>query len=111
MGYWPEAFTQAVATVIPKGDGCGPLEKRLLSILLNICTFIGCGPQHNVIQEFWITRSHPGARVRHGPMDALLRITGEVELAMLSGESLYSAAMDLSGAFVNIPQAITLEMF
>ena len=66
---------------------------------------------HNVIQECWITRIQPGARVRHGPLDALLRITCDVEPAMLSGDSLYGAAMDLSGAFVNIPHAITLEMF
>ena len=36
--------------------------------------------------------------MRHGPTDALLRITGEVELALLTGGSLYSAAMDLSAS-------------
>ena len=33
-----------------------------------------------------------------GSQEAILRITGEVEQAMLSGDSLYSAAMDLSAS-------------
>ena len=65
----------------------------------------------SAFQDSWITRGQPGARVRHGNVDALPRINCDVELAMLSDNSVYGAAMDLSGAFVNIPQAITLEIF
>ena len=56
-----------------------------------------------------MTRGQAGARVRHGTVDVLLRINGEVELAVLSGDSLYSAAMDLSGARDKSPQ-VTLEI-
>ena len=112
LAYWSEASTHAVATRIPEGDGCGPLEQRHLSMLwviFGVWAAVRCS-QCNVCQECWIARGQPGARVRHGTVDAPLRINREVELAVLSGDSLYSAAMDLSGACDKISQAITLEI-
>ena len=32
-GYWPFALTQAAVTLIPKGEGVGPLDQRPLSVL------------------------------------------------------------------------------
>ena len=112
MGYWPEALTHAAVTLIPKGEGCEPLNQRplpILPIIYRVWAAARCS-QCNVWQEDWITDGQHGARVKHGTTDALLPITAEMELAMLNGNRVYGAALDLSKAFDNIPQAITLEI-
>ena len=99
-------------TLIAKVEGCGPLDQRPLSILpivYRVWKVASC-EQCNTWQEKRITEGQHGARVKHGTVDAFVIITGEMEYALLNGESLYDAALDLSKACDNIPQEITLNI-
>ena len=99
-GYWPQALTHAAVTLIPKGEGVGALDQRPLSILSIVYRILAAArcEECNRWQEAWITGGQHGARVRHGTTDALLKITAEMEYAMLNGKKLFGAALDLSKA-------------
>ena len=86
MGFWPQALTHAAVTSIPKGEGSGPLDQRPLSILpiiYRVWAAARCA-QCNLWQERWTTSGQHKAWVKHDCADALVRITGEMESAMLN---------------------------
>ena len=111
-GYWPFALTQAAVTLIPKGEGVGPLDQRPLSVLPIVYRVWAASRCTHCTswQERWITSGQHGARKKHGTSDALIKITAELENAMLNNKPLFGAALDLSKAFDNVPQDITLDI-
>ena len=61
-------------------------------------------------QEEWIHKGQHGARAKPSTTDALIRISLELEEAILSAENMKGIAVDLSKAFDNVPEKITFPV-
>ena len=111
-GHWPGDLCWASITLIPKGEGGEPLNLRPITVtpviyrLWAALRVKDCMPW----QEEWVHRGQHGARSKQSTTDALVRISIELEDAVLHDRDMKGIAVDLSKAFDNVPVRITFEV-
>ena len=111
-GRWPRSLCWASITLIPKGEGGEPLNLRPITVtpviyrLWAALRVQDCMPW----QEKWVHKGQHGARSKQSTTDALVRISLELESAVLRDCDMKGVAVDLSKAFDNVPVKITFEV-
>eukprot|EP01059_Diplonema_ambulator_P006674 TRINITY_DN162_c0_g3_i3.p1 TRINITY_DN162_c0_g3~~TRINITY_DN162_c0_g3_i3.p1 ORF type:complete len:1446 (+),score=342.28 TRINITY_DN162_c0_g3_i3:2232-6569(+) len=111
-GVWPEEFTTALVTLIPKCENAGPLEHRPITVTSAVYRLWACARIKAILlwQERWVCATQHGYRSKHGTEDAILDIATRIEEAILNKEPLVGLSLDFVKCFDRVPQGLVLEL-
>jgi endonuclease/exonuclease/phosphatase family metal-dependent hydrolase len=111
-GAWPRALMQAVVSLIPKGEGCQPLDQRPISVMSAVYRLWGAArvPAMSAWQETWIAAGQHAYRPGHGTEDVYWTLGLMVEEAILTDTPLHGAFMDFAKCFDSLPQGLLFRL-
>ena len=98
--------------MIPKGEGCKPLDLRPITVTPIAYRLWASMQMKNATswQESWIHEGQHGARANHGSVDLLASLTVQLDEAILNGHPIFGVAVDLAKDFDNRPVEITFAV-
>ena len=109
---WPKALQRALVTLIPKGEGMGPLDLRPISVMSAVYRLWAATrlQEVKVWQERWADRGQHGYRPGHSTEDVYWTLSLQVENALLNWQPLYGMNVDFAKCFDRLPHAILLRL-
>ena len=92
-GCWPLSLQRALVSLIPKGQGCQPLDLRPISVMSVIYRLWAVRRLSDLLawQEGWASKVQHGFRPGHCPADVFWVLALRVERALLEGKPFYTA--------------------
>jgi hypothetical protein len=111
-GQWPDALSDALVTLIPKGEGAQPLQQRPITVASVIYRLWAATRLRSLMQwqELWISQSQHGCRKGHDAFGCFFDTALAVEAALLSGEGLVGVYFDYAKCFDRIPHGILMAV-
>eukprot|EP01059_Diplonema_ambulator_P030260 TRINITY_DN509_c0_g1_i4.p1 TRINITY_DN509_c0_g1~~TRINITY_DN509_c0_g1_i4.p1 ORF type:complete len:924 (+),score=114.49 TRINITY_DN509_c0_g1_i4:185-2956(+) len=111
-GVWPNALTNAVVALIPKGESKQPLKQRPITVSSMVYRLWACARLLDIIpwQEQWGDDTQYAYRPGRGAEDALFELTTLMEKAFLTGEHVYGVSLDFEKCFDTVPQQLMFAL-
>ena len=113
-GKWPKSLMRALISLIPKGNGDGPLEQRPITVTSCVYRLWAATRLRSLIkwQESWVTDGQHGFRPHHGTDALYWKMALRVEKALLQGDAraLWGFTIDFAKCFDRVPHEISLAL-
>eukprot|EP00662_Eupelagonemidae_sp_cell21_P058290 gene58290-biopygen26341 len=110
---WPDAILDALISLLPKGEGAGPLQQRPITVMCLLYRVWASTRMRHVLrwQERWARPGQGAYRPGRCTEDLYWRVALRLEHAALSGDPAAGATFDYRKCFDMFPWPLVTRLF